>query len=291
MDEETEYLLSAAVRLKFPDRHSIRDQVATELAISLVSARPKAFDGIESATDNLDHVEKMDATDQTDAQVSWLVARDGLWRPITAILDLADAAVTRYPDDGKMIDRWDHLPVATLDGKKESDQGASTDELAQCAATYLGTVWARSPTLELWLARKMIFSEAHAFSSAAGIPLHLKSYKFWWTWGKSLAKWLIGLFVAFNVGDQHGLPVGILTYVVWLCLVRYLAQDFLRGLQKVTELFASMRSTYLISLRAIPCPAEIEQALIRAEGLGAIWPSGLRPLVARAMLRNPIGWA
>lgn len=290
LEADTEYLLREAVHRKFPTRHSTRDQVATELVLSLINARPKVIDGIESSADHLDHIEKMDEIAQMDAQVSWLVARDGLWRAITPILEQADAAVTRYPDDGKMIDRWDHMPVTTLDGKKDDDQGASSELLAECAAVYFGTSWASSPTLELWLVRKMIFSESFAYSREAGVPLQMKSYRFWWTWGKSVAKWLIGLLVAFNVGDKHGLPIGILTYVVWLCLIRYLAQDMLHGLQKLTELFASMRATYLLSLRATPCPSEIEQALARSEGLGAIWPSGLRPLVARAKLKNPATW-
>jgi hypothetical protein len=276
---ELSRVLNLAIEKKYPDRHHCRDRVILELVTSLVS------------THNMDLLGAVDLTMQRlEEQANEVVAMDSIWRAVEDVLDSADSAVTRFPDDGQKIKRWSHQSPLTIDGKYDVDMSASMDELSACAATYINRDWAKSPTLELWLVRQMIYAETISYGREAEIPVQNKSFKFWWMWTKSLVKWLIGLAVAVSVGELHGLALGVLTYVLWLAVTRYLAQDQIDRLTHLGTAFSNMRSSYTISLRNFVCPVEIEKSLSLAETHGAVWPVGLRSLVELAVARNRVVW-
>lgn len=275
---ELREIVQGAIEEKFPDRQHFRDRVIFELMISQLTAFP-------------DFLESMDASmDQRDEHAKNLAASNVLWRWIEKVIGLADTALTRYPDDGQTIKRWSHQAPQQLDRKKDVDNSASLETLRDCATTYGNAEWARSPTLELWLVRQMIFAETFAFSRETGIPIQYKSFNFWWMWSKSLVKWSIGLGVSISIGDAHGPAVGVLAFVAWLSLIKYLAKDQLDGLLKLTETVMYMRNCYVLSLRDPACPIEIEKSLSLAEGHGAVWPAGLRGLVERGISRNRTAW-
>ena len=268
---ELREIVQGAIEEKFPDRLHFRDRVISELMISQLTAFP-------------DFLESMDASmARRDEHAKKLAASNVLWRWIEKIIELADIALTRNPDDGQTIKRWSHQAPQQLDRKKDVDNSASLETLRDCATEYGKAEWARSPTLELWLVRQMVFAETFAFSRETGIPIQYKSFKFWWMWSKSLVKWSIGLGVSISIGDAHGSAVGVLAFVAWLSLVKYLAKDQLDGLLKLTDIFMYMRNCYLISLRDPACPIEIEKSLSLAEGHGAVWPAGLRGLIERGI--------
>lgn len=275
---ELREIVQGAIKERFPDRQHFRDEAILELMISQLTAYP-------------DFLDSMDASlAQRDEQAKKLAASNTLWEWIEEIIELADIALTRYPDDGQKIKRWSHQSPQKLDGKKDVDNSASLETLRDCATKYRMAEWARSPTLELWLVRQMIFAETFAFSREIGIPLQYRSFKFWWMWTKSLVKWAIGLGVAISIAETHGPAVGVLTYVAWLSLIKYLAKDQLDGLLKLTETFMFMRNCYVLSLRDPACPIEIEKSLSLAEGHGTVWPAGLRGLVEQGISRNRTTW-
>lgn len=271
-------VLQDAIEKRFPERQHYRDEVILELMISLVVAYPKMTEGIDLSWD------------QREEQATKFAADTSRWKVISDVLELADGAVTRYPDDGRMLKRWGHQSPASLLGRKDIDDSAAMDGLNDCATQYCKSEWAKSPTLEQWLVRQMIYAEAYAFSNQFDVPLHYKSFKFWWVLIKSMVKWVVGLGVAFSIGDAYGLAVGVLTYVAWLALVRYLAQDQIDQLSQLEKTFSHMRNAYVLALRSPSCPVEIEKSLSMAEGYQTVWPAGLRSLVEIAIARNRSVW-
>ncbi len=281
---EIRELLVHAIELKFPERHYCRDKALLELAISQVTAYPE-FIGkyLDRPWSNLSSEERVE-------QARLLAAESYFWQDVGEVIGEADDAVTRNPDDGRMIQRWDHQPPHVLGGKTEVDNSASMDALSRCVTSYRRNTWATSPTLELWMVRQLIFAETFALGREMGLPIQFKSYKFWWIWTKSLVKWGIGLGVAFSIGDAHGAAIGVLTYVAWVSLTRYLAQDQIDRLTKQEETFNAMRVAYVLSLRTPACPVEIEKGISQAEAQRAIWPAGLRSLVEMGVSRNRAFW-
>lgn len=278
ISSEVRQIVQDALEIRYPERHYLRDQVLFELVTSQLAAEPEYLKGADLSWG------------QRDDQAKKIAADDVLWDYVKGIVELADTSLTRSPDDGQQLKRWFPPPPQRLDGKKDVDDSASLETLRDCAIMYSRAEWARSPALELWLVRQMIFAETFAFSREIGIPFQYKSFKFWWMWIKSLVKWAIGLAVAFSVGDTYGPAFGVFTYVAWLGIVRFLATDQLQGLQKVTETFMAMRNSYVLSLRTPPCPVEIEKSLSIAEEHSAVWPAGLRSLVERGLSRNREYW-
>lgn len=276
---EERRVIDDAIRSRYEEREDQRDRVIMELMESLLVAYPRFRPGVESQSD--------DATAESFATDS------PAWGPVERIVDCADAALARYPDDGKAVSRWKVQPPYMLkdrprDGK--DDPSAELDSLSNCVAEYLTAGWARSRTLELWLMRQMIFAEAFAFGREAGRPASFKSARLWWLWAKSMFKWIVGVFVAVAVGEQHGLPVGVLTYVGWLAAVRFLATDTIKRETVIDKVYGAMFSAYTMAVRTVVCPAEVERVVIEAESLGAVWPAGLRSILGRAVARDRAVW-
>ncbi|MBC7619255.1 MAG: hypothetical protein H7293_09780 [Candidatus Saccharibacteria bacterium] len=271
-------VLQQAVEMRYEDRQHYRDAILLELIVSQEAAFPKVLETLDLTWEKLDEQAKHVASD------------DDLWQVVEHLLDHADFSVTRNPDDGKMLKRWAHQPPQTLDGKKDVDESADMENLAICAENYLKAGWAKSPTFELWLVRKMIYSETFALSREIGVPLRQRSGKFWWMWAKSTVMWAIGLAVSISIGDSHGVAAGVLTYVIWISLTKYLASAQIDTLKSNTRTFLQMRTAYVVALRTLACPVEIEKALSVAESHETIWPTGLRALVERAISRNREIW-
>jgi hypothetical protein len=280
LTNESKSVLRQAVEARFPERHQTRDAVLIELLFSLLQSQPKFSEELDFNWASQDKTAKS------------LVAVDWLWEAVDGVLAGAHSAVTRYPDDGQQMARWSYPIVRKLDDKKDSssDEGAAMADLSNCAAAYLSARWAESPTLELWLARQLIYAEAYAFGRVAGIPMHLKSVKLWWIWLKSTFKWALGLAVALTLGGAFGWAVGVLAYATWLALIRYLANDQLKRYNDPIFTFSEMRNAYVVSLRSPTCPVEVEKSLSTAEEKGALWPAGLRALVERALSRDRAVW-
>ena len=280
VSRELSRVLKLAVEKKFSERQFYRDEVILELVTSLVIAFPEILGGDVDLS-----------WERSEEQAEKLASQDTLWDSVKAVLAHADFSVTRNTDDNLKIKRWSHQPPQSLGGKKDVDPSATMDELAQCTTTYINAEWAKSPTLELWLVRQMIFAETYAFSRETDTPLQHKSFKFLWILTISLVKWFVGLGVAFSVGESYGLAVGVLTYVVWLSVTRYLAQDQLDRQTRLEKTFDHMKTTYVLSLRSPACPVEIEKSMSLAENHHVLWPAGLRRLVEIGLARNRSVWA
>lgn len=278
LTSEAKFILREAGELRFTERQHQRDSVVGDLIVSFVQAYPGSVPLTEMTWERREELASLLAKD------------DPLWRSVEDLLADGDAALTRYPDDGKTVTRWRHQAVQNLELKKDFDDSAPMDSLANCAGNYCKSIWAESHSLELWLVRQMAYAEAFAFARETGIPLQPKSAKFMWMWFKSLVKWAIGLFVAIGVGDAHGLPLGVLTYVVWLALTKYLAKEQLEDLVKRTEVFLALKNVYVLAMRSNPSPVEIERALLNAEAKGAVWPEGMRSVVEKALQRDRVLW-
>jgi hypothetical protein len=274
-------LAEEAAEIRFSKRHPERDRMASELTMSLLAAFPKVLEPVE-----LGDMEKRSSGARELAQ------NEFIWKPIERVLDGADRAFERFPDDGKTYERWQMHSPSTLDGKKDVDLSGEMDSLSECAINYLqAEAWASSLSLEQWLVRRMIFAETFALSRELGIPLHPKSVRVWWTWAKSTVKWLIGVAVAVSIGEAHGWSLGVLAYAAWVALMQFLFQPHFHTLKRQTEVFTHMRNCYVLAIRRWPCPAELDDALRNAESKGAVWPEGLRSLVNRASTRNAHTWS
>ncbi|MES2939198.1 MAG: hypothetical protein V4864_16045 [Pseudomonadota bacterium] len=279
---ELEAVVAAAIDERYKASSFDKLAILKELANSLLLAFPDRGAGVP-----------FDGSwDQREKHAKALAA-DGecfLWAPIERLVGDADASVERYPDDGKQQERWAQSGIAKLDGPKDVDDSAGVEGLADCSVNYCRAEWANSPRLELWLVRKMVYAETFAFSRQAGVPAHLKSVRAWWHWIKATIKWLIGLGVAVSIGEVHGVAAGVLVYLAWVALVRYLANDFVARQTSLLKLFLAMRNAYSVAMRGAVCPIDFERAISIAEQEGAVWPTGLRMLVERAKRRNRLIW-
>jgi hypothetical protein len=277
---QVEMLAAEAVELRSKS-HPERDRIATELVTSLLAAYPKLLKSYD-----LSEIESRSGAARELAQEEFV------WAPVERVLDGADRAFERYPDDGKKYERWQLTSPSALDGKKDVDPSAELDALTECTMTYLqADEWASSLSLEQWLVRRMIFAETFALSRELGVPLHPRSLRLWWTWAKSTVKWILGVAVALTIADAHGWSVGVMAYAAWIALMQFLFQPRFEMLQRHTEVFTSMRACYVLAIRRWPCPTELDDALRNAENKGAVWPEGLRALVKRACERNPHTWS
>lgn len=278
IDSIKELAVHAAIEFRYLERQQTRDSVLYELTISLLKNRPWLIQGLEFSWESYEIAAKA------------IAGNEKIWEAIDDLVGRADSSLSRLPDDGKNLSRWRCPPVQTLSGKRDAEHGANMEALSDCSYAYLGSGWAHSPTLELWLTRQMIFAESFAFSRQVGIPLIPYSSKFWWLWTKNSIKWVIGLLVAIAIGTDHGTAIGVFAYVVWLALVRYLADDQVSAFAKIERTASAMRQAYMVAGRAKPSPIEIRNALLRAEETMAIWPEGVWSLVERTISRSRVEW-
>jgi hypothetical protein len=270
-------VLSAAAEHRFPERHQIRDRVAIELTESFVKAHPRT-------------IERLDASSTDDEAVATsLASEDGFWRQIEELMEHADEAAPQYPT-GSLADRWKQRAIKNLDGPKLPDDSASLDLLSNCASEYCQSYWASSPTLELWLVRQMIYAETFALSREFDIPPHVKSFGYWWRGAKNAVRWLLGFGVGIGMADVYGPGAGLLSFASWLAITSYLARHQFQGLLERASAFLQMRNAYTVSMRNPACPVDIERALALAEDQRAVWPTGLRILVEKAMSRDRSMW-
>lgn len=79
-------------------------------------------------------------------------------------------------------------------------------------------------------------------------------------WAKAVVKWAVGVLVAVAIGEQHGFAAGVLTYVVWLTAVRFLANDLIKREGGIDKLYGAMVNAYNMTMRGAVCPAEVERA-------------------------------
>lgn len=264
--------LVEAIEARYPDRHYIRDEVLKELLASSIERNP----------DLLAHL-SFEWRDR-ETTVAAIAEDDSVWVNIEDLLEKLGYAIAKYPDDGKALERWNHQTVSKLDIRQAIDPSANLEDLSNFCRIYSKGWWPRSPALEIWLMRQMIFAETFALGRELGLPF--SKQKLAWMWGKSLVKWLIGLAVAISIGEQHGAALGVCVYVGWLCAVRYLSSDQIKALEKQTKVFGLMRNSYVLALRQQPSPVELNDALIRAEDALAVWPDGLRSLVDGLLLKS-----
>lgn len=275
---EMRRIVEEAVKARFPERHHYRDLALAELMISFLDSYPKNTKTWDLSWEKLEEQSKD------------LASRDGLWANIEHIIRSADSALTFNSEESQLIKRWYPPSVNLLDGGRNVHENVNIEILQACAFSYCRALWARSPTLELWLVRQLIFAEACAFSREAEVPLNLKNFPFWWMCSKLLVNWAIGLWVAASIGQDQGTAVGVLAYVTWLGLTKFLAKDQQQRLLNLTETFMLMRNSYVLSLRNPACPIEIEKSLSLAEERSAVWPAGLRSIVERGLSRNKEYW-
>lgn len=268
--------LMECVENRFPERQVYRDEILRELLAASIKCDSYFLAKLSFAWRDKQEALKQIADDE------------GVWARVDDLMEGLSYTVMRYPDDGKALGRWNFQPTNKLDHRQETDESASLQELSNCCRAYQQSWWANSPILEIWLMRQMIFAETYSLGRELGIPPSKKMLA--WMWGKSLAKWLIGLGAAVAIGSAHGAAFGIFVYAVWLCLARYLANDKVTELTTRINLFSSMRACYVLALRSQPCPAELSDALSRAENVMAVWPDGLRSLVETQLQKNRARW-
>lgn len=285
---EVRRLIKDAVEKRHPRRQSTRDMVFVELLLSLASDRP-GLAGLLQRNLSAAPVDGAFFPSNTEGAAA-LAADDSVWQEVEEILFEADYAVMRQPDDGRMLERWTCPPLSAIGAADSVDPSAQLGYLTDCAIAYVKAGWAKSPALELWLARQMIFAEASAFDREMGLASRSKGWRFWWNFSKGLAKWLIGTAAAISIAETYGPGLGLLGIAAWLAFVRYLAQDQIEGVKLMVSLSASMRTAYTLAIRNPACPAEVERAVLRAERIGVVWPAGLSALIGKARARNPAQW-
>jgi len=276
---ELNQALELAIQKKYSVRNFWRDRIALELAISRLEAQP------------LVEIRQLGLTYNSQEEDAATLSNLGaIWQWVDTILDVADDAVTRYPDDGEKAKRWNPQSALSLHESYDQDQSASLDLLNQCAASYLKGNWAASPTLERWLVQQMTYAEAKAFAREGDVLKKDRGAGFYWTWIKLIGTWVGGLMVAGNVAPLYGEGVGFLSFVVWLAAIRYLSEDAVASNLLVVKAFTAMESAYRVASRTNACPVEVENALIFGETNHVVWPEGVRGLVSRAVSRNSGSW-
>jgi len=275
---EAHPVLQRAVEQRFSQRNFLRDKVLVELASSFFTAYPRLS-------------QEYDWSYKSWAATSEQLARaDDFWTRIESIVEAADYSVSRLPDDGDTLVRWTPPAPAIVELKSGDDPSANMDALSGCVSLYSSITWALSPTFELWVTQQMIFAETYAFARETGLPLTLRSARYRWTIAKNIAVALIGVAAALEIGSRYGWGVGVLAFMVWAAARTYLIQVGLQSLMHSTKLLADMKTSYVLTTRRQPCPAEIESAMTRAEQSGAVWPEGTRRILERALARNRSAW-
>lgn len=266
------FALMEGIEARYSDRHYIRDEVLIELLTASIERNPDLLARLSFEWHD------------RETTVAAIQEDDAVWASIEDLLEKLGYAIAKYPDDGKSLERWNHQTVSKLDIRQDIDPSANLEDLSNFCRQYSKGWWPRSPTLEIWLVRQMIFAETFALGRELGFPVSKK--KLAWMWGKSVVKWLVGLAAAISVGEQYGVALGVCVYAGWLCAVRYLNSDQINALEKQTKVFGLMRNSYVLALRQQPCPAELSDALIRAEDALAVWPDGLRAIVDRLVIKS-----
>lgn len=279
MQMDLESVIRAVIEKRYAERIYFRDRIATELALAWTKAHPGVAE----------HLTLTFAARQTDAEN--LAGLEMLWEQVDELLSELEFAFPSQPEPDKTAKMWFHQPATRLDGEKEPDDSLSLEALSRCASLYLRMKWADSPTFECWVVRQMIYAEAFAFSREMGVPVNAKGFGFWWDLAKATVKWFIGLFVAFSVGESYGAGLGVLTYVAWVYMIHAMARDKTKLKLQILKIFLAMQTTYRVALRGNTYPIEVERHIALAELEGAVWPEGLRPIVCKAMARNPVAWA
>lgn len=280
LERDLEAVVYDAVRARYPERCYQRDQIAGELALSWLQARPNAVEHLELGLTY--GAGEQDAKRLAEVSV--------LWDQVEEILTEIEMSFPSNLSVEQKAKAWRHQPSGRLVEKKDLDDSLSLEALSRSAWIYLRAKWADSPMLECWLVRQMIYAETFAFSREASVPLQVNSAAFWWTFAKNTVKWLIGVFVAFSVADVHGPALGVLTYLAWVCMVHLLGRDGLKLKMQLLKIHAQMHTAYRVAVRSTTYPIEVERHVALAEEQGAVWPEGLRPLLQKATDRRAVAW-
>lgn len=270
-------VIQDAVELRYLERQLWRDRALTGMLAGELARDSTKLSSLKFDWDSREATSKRLATD------------DALWSGIEDLLLYADSAV-RFDSPTKPLSGWALNAASELDGKKDGQPGPSVSELSDCARIYARRPWLWDASFDLWLVRKMLFAEAYALSVEVGHPMTVKSSRFWWLWAKGALKWLVGLYVALTIGNQLGAAFGVGAYVLWLCCIKFLDNDQVASLSRISSVLGLMRNCYVLALREDPCPAELADAMARSENMLAVWPEGTRSILERSLARNRASW-
>jgi hypothetical protein len=268
--------LRLAARERYPESNDIRDDVLIELVKSYLLANPEQLKALDLQKD------------QYETQAKTIAHDDIIWGGVDRLIAFADDAV-RF-SLGQSKDWWWHQNRIDLPTKSQEEHSVSLDGLTNCARAYIEAQWAKSPILEKWLVRKMIYAEGFAFISRLGSPLNPRRFKFWWITTKQLFVQVVGIWAAFSIGDTYGLAVGVLAFLLWLAASRYLAQRTLDDVRLIQKTFGYINQVYTLAIDTSVSPVELEKLLSLAEANDVAWPKGLRSIVEVALERNKLEW-
>lgn len=266
--------INAAVDSVYEDAGSLRSHAAKEMLTSCIDQDERA--AIEDA-------------DDLQAAVGALKSQE-TWTRVTSFLEDVERAIRGHKEMGIAKGEW-KLPYGFSTAKKwDLSHPYAMDELSNLAMAYAKKVPGSSPRLEKFLVAALIHAEAH---SAWNHPLLVEEVRsrsslwklFWALFGLVLAIWS-----SVEIGRALGAAFGVTNLAAWALgatLTSRLKDPDILTTQKMLQ---SMKASYMIAQRWDQSPLELEDRLKIAEAHGAVWPAGVRTLVAQARDRDQARW-
>lgn len=225
-----------------------------------------------SSSENIDHLISISSTEDL-LNSSPMLALENILSPLSFASDDPKSAWANH----------------SLDSVK-SGQHLSLSELSHCASLYMIQGKERSPSLELWLIRKMIYEEAYAFQEELSQILKPKTILGRLVSFAPAISHLAAIFSSIWIAAAYGLAIGFAAYLVLHTCLHVNHRDRTSLQRHLLQALTAIKRCYSAAMQEFPSPLEIERLLLIAERADAAWPHHLHDLVEQAKRRNFYKW-
>lgn len=265
--------INAAVDSVYEDTGSLRSHVAKEMLTSCIDQDERA--AIEDA-------------DDLQAAAGVLKEQDS-WTRVTSFLEDVEGAIRGHKEMGIAKGEW-KLPYGFSTKKGDSSHPYAMEELSTLAMAYARKAPGSSPRLEKFLVAALIHAETHSTWNHPLLKEEARPSSSLWTILWALFLLVTAAWSSVEIGRALGAAFGVTNFAAWslgATLVSRLEEPNLLTTRKMLQ---AMKASYMLAARWDQSPLELEDRLKIAEAHGAVWPSGVRTLVAQARDRDQARW-
>ena len=266
-----------AVEKIYPGENSTRAKVAREMLTSI-------------AEKCIRDKERMFPFGHDNEEVAETLHNAYTWEQARQLITEVDEAIYGRKDWGIDQGQWSIPEESTIRSEKIFSSCFDMPKLSRVAIEYVEKYQDYSHTLEIFLTAALMHAEAYSTANHPVIQSanEDKQPKLVTAW--RLIVWAIAITTSISASSEFGATIGTLVFSAWCFLIARPGMEMSAGRHRISIMLGSMRAACRVARRRPPCPAEVEDFLKTAEHHGAIWPEGLRPLVASARRRDPVRW-
>ena len=266
--------INAAVDSHYEDAGSLKSRAAKEILTSCLDKYERQE--IESHQDLESSVEELKTHEA--------------WQGVTSLLDGVEDAIVGHKGMGIGRGSWVLPSGRFIDKLKEPGHPFLMAEFSNLTEAYARRFPGSCPSLEKFLVSALIHTEAHAAFNNQNFEEAVRPSSSAAKGLGALSLLIAAIWSSVEIGHSFGTSLGVASFSAWCFCAALLSRLKDPRVLSQQTMLQSMRAAYLISSRGRVSPVELEDRLKISEMQGAVWPDGVRTLVAQARARDQARW-